>query len=104
MVNPEHEDGIGLQICVDNSCNRGSSSTLRRQRLVGVPEEGIEASVDTHRSDIRRRTETGGCSRSLTLEEARRGLRSDGARRGLCSGGSRWSGGSHSCGGAAERT
>ncbi|CAN6872756.1 unnamed protein product [Brassica oleracea] len=57
--------------------------------------------------------ESGGCSRSLTLEEARRGLRSDGARRGLCSdgarrglcsGGSRWSGGSHSCGGAAERT
>ncbi|KAL0685867.1 hypothetical protein Bca4012_052715 [Brassica carinata] len=48
--------------------------------------------------------ESGGCSRSLTLEEARRGLRSDGARRGLRSGGSRWSGGSHSCGGAAERT
>ncbi|CAF1920818.1 unnamed protein product [Brassica oleracea] len=99
MANPEHEDGICLQICVDNSCNRGSSSTLRRQRLVGVPEEGIEASADTHRSDVRRRTET-----SLTLEEARRGLRSDGARRGLRSGGSRWSGGSHSCGGAAERT
>lgn len=30
--------------------------------------------------------------------------RSDGARRGLCSGGARWSGGSHGCGGAAERT
>lgn len=90
-------------------CNLGSSSTLRRKRLVGVPEKRVEASAESHRSDGRRRMETwpepcqitttfrplylylplyllililvfvcikesGGCSTSLTSEEARRGL------------------------------
>lgn len=88
-------------------CNLGSSSTLTRKRLVGVPEKRVEASAESHRSDGRRRMETwpepcqitttfrplylylplsllililvfvcikesGGCSTSLTSEEARR--------------------------------
>lgn len=39
-------------------CNLGSSSTLRRKRLVGVPEKRVEASAESHRSDGRRRMET----------------------------------------------
>ncbi|CAG7877833.1 unnamed protein product [Brassica rapa] len=49
-------------------CNLGSSSTLTRKRLVGVPEKRVEASAESHRSDGRRRMET----TSLTSEEARR--------------------------------
>ncbi|WZY95798.1 hypothetical protein YC2023_068127 [Brassica napus] len=32
-------------------CNLGSSSTLTRKRLVGVPEKRVEASAESHRSD-----------------------------------------------------
>lgn len=39
-------------------CNLGSSSTLRSERLVGVPEKRVEASAESHRSDVRRRMET----------------------------------------------
>lgn len=122
-------------------CNLGSSSTLRSERLVGVPEKRVEASAESHRSDVRRRMETWPepCQITTTVRPlylylplplsllililvfvcikekwrmqhelnvggGKAWSRSDGARRGLCSGGARWSGGSHGCGGAAERT